>query len=232
MESDATTTNRTNASVLADSIRADIIKGVLAPDSKLGVKDLCERYAAGHIPMREALSRLATSGFVIAEDRRGFRVSSVSVEELSDITDTRCYVECEALRRAIEQGGLDWEERVMATHFRLSRLTMYAADASGVDPEWERAHVAFHAALLSASGSKWLQTLSDLLREQTARYRHLSVSPRYQLGGDPTSEAHRDVLAEHRAIFDAVLARDATRACELLRQHFQATAELVLRQTA
>ncbi|MGH8788638.1 MAG: GntR family transcriptional regulator [Cupriavidus necator] len=231
MEPDSTT-SRTIASALAASIRADIIKGVLAPGSKLRIKELCERYSAGHIPMREALSRLATSGFVIAEDQRGFRVSEVTAGELADITETRCHVECEALRRSIERGGLDWEERVMATHFRLSRLTMYAADASGVDPEWERAHVAFHAALLSASGSKWLQTLSDLLRDQTARYRHLSVAPHYQPGGEQAPEAQRDVSAEHRAMLDAALARDVTRACELLRQHFQATAELVLRQTA
>jgi len=224
------TTSRTIASALAASIRADVIKGELAPGSKLRIKELCERYAAGHIPMREALSRLATSGFVIAEDQRGFRVSSVSAEELADITETRCHIECEALRRSIRLGGLDWEERVMATHFRLSRLKMYAEDGSGVDPEWERAHVAFHAALLSASGSKWLQTLSDLLRDQTARYRHLSVAPRYQSGDDQTSEAQRDVPAEHRALLDAALARDASRACELLRQHFQATADLVLQQ--
>ncbi|WP_181360473.1 GntR family transcriptional regulator [Variovorax sp. WS11] len=220
------------ASALAASIRADVIKGVLAPGSKLRIKEMCERYSAGHIPMREALSRLATSGFVVAEDQRGFRVSSVTAAELADITETRCHVECETLRRSIERGGLDWEERVTATHFRLSRLVMYAANGSGVDAEWERAHVALHAALLSASGSKWLETLSDLLRDQTARYRHLSVVPHNRPAGGPASEANRDVAAEHRAIVDAALARDDVRACELLRQHFQATAELVLQQTA
>ena len=66
--------------------------------------------------MREALSRLATSGFVVAEDQRGFRVADVSAAELTDITDTRIHVECEALRRAIAQGGLTgksaWPARI------------------------------------------------------------------------------------------------------------------------
>jgi DNA-binding GntR family transcriptional regulator len=225
-----TPTSRTMASALAASIRADIIRGVLPPGSRLPIKELCERYEAGAIPMREALSRLATSGFVVAEDQRGFRVSAVSAEELADITDTRCHIECEALRRAIERGGLDWEERVMATHFRLSRLEMDAADGSGVAPEWERAHEALHTALLSACGSKWLLELAEMLRDQTARYRHLSIAPTAAGKGKKAKAAQRDVLAEHRAIVDAALARDADRACELLRQHFQATSALVLRQ--
>ena len=61
---------RTMASALADSLRGDIIKGVHAPGAKLAIKELCQRYDAGAIPMREALSRLATSGLVVAQDQR------------------------------------------------------------------------------------------------------------------------------------------------------------------
>jgi GntR family transcriptional regulator, carbon starvation induced regulator len=227
----ATNPSRTITSELIASIRADIIRGTLAPGSRLRIKELCDRYAAGHIPMREALSRLAATGFVLSEEQRGFRVPVVSAEELVDITDARCVVECEALRRSIEQGGLDWEERVMSAHYRVSRLEMFAADGPGVDAQWERAHQNFHAALLSGSGSKWLETLSGQLRDQTARYRHLATAA--QAKPDVTVDAtasRRDVPSEHRALLEAALARDAVGACELLRQHFQATVELVLRQ--
>jgi GntR family transcriptional regulator, carbon starvation induced regulator len=226
-------TSRTIASALTSSIRADIIQGVLAPGSKLGIKALCDRYASGHIPMREALSRLATSGFVVSEDQRGFSVTAVSTEELADITDARCVVECEALRRSTEKGGLDWEERVISTHYRLSRLQMFAAEGPGVDPEWELAHQAFHAALLSGSGSKWLELMAGQLRDQTARYRNLSIATSVNQGtATETARAPRDVPDEHRALLEKALARDAVGACELLRQHFQTTAVLVIRQAA
>ena len=126
--------------------------------------------------MREALSRLATSGFVVAEDQRGFRVADVSAAELTDITDTRIHVECEALRRAIAQGGLDWEERLAGAHYRLGRVALRLPDDSGLNPEWEQAHAAFHSALISGSGSNSLIAIAELLRDQTARYRHLSVA--------------------------------------------------------
>src|SRR5258706_3900288 len=126
MES-GTVTSRTMASTLATGIRSDIISGAWQPGTKLRIKELCERYGAGAIPMREALSRLATSGFVLAEDQRGFRVSEVSAHELTDITETRVHIECEALRQSVCNGGLDWEEKLIGAHYRLTRLPMVAS---------------------------------------------------------------------------------------------------------
>lgn len=241
MEQDALT-GRTMASSLASDIRTDIIEGALPPGSKLRIKDLCERYTAGSIPMREALSRLAASGFVVVEDQRGFRVSDVSMEDLIDITETRIHIECQALQRSIERGNLEWEERLLATHHRVSRLQM-STPTQRLNPEWEHAHVAFHAALLSASESKWLCHLAALLRDQTARYRLLSVSKPIAAAAAigsalPTEQrvlvdpaVTRDIAAEHKAITDAALARNTEAACGLLRAHLQATTNIVLRQS-
>ncbi|MCA0243589.1 MAG: FCD domain-containing protein [Proteobacteria bacterium] len=223
---------RTMAAALASSIRTDIIKGALAPGAKLPIKELCDRYSAGAIPMREALSRLATGGFVVAEDMRGFRVAEVSADELADITEARIHVECEALRRAIEHGGLDWEERLAGAHHRLSRLPMLAEGRVAVSEDWDRAHAAFHSALIGGCGSKWLVTLAELLRDQTARYRHLSVANERRTPRGKRAAAARDVPAEHQQIVDAALARDANRACALLAEHFRTTTQLVLGQTA
>ena len=215
---------RTAASALANDIRADIISGHLPPGGRLRIKELCERYGSGAIPLREALSRLATSGFVVAEDQRGFRVADVSAAELTDITDTRIHVECEALRRAIAQGGLDWEERLAGAHYRLGRVALRLPDDSGLNPEWEQAHAAFHSALISGSGSNSLIAIAELLRDQTARYRHLSVA-----GASGSAPAPgRDVAREHRELLEATLARDAVRASDLLAEHLRRTTELVL----
>lgn len=215
---------RTAASALANDIRVDIINGSLPPGARLRIKELCERYDSGAIPLREALSRLATSGFVVAEDQRGFRVVEVSAQELTDITDTRIYVECEAMRRSIAHGGLDWEEHLAGAHHRLSRLSYRAVEGSGLSPEWEKAHAAFHSALIGSSGSKWLGAIAEMLRDQTARYRHLSVTQDLHL----SNHHERDVAAEHRQILDATLARDTNRAVQLLSEHLRSTTQIVL----
>lgn len=210
---------KTQASILTDEIRRDIIAGILPPGSKLLLRELSARYGAGANPLREALSRLAMSGLVEAVDQRGFRVARTSMEELLDIARVRISIEVEALRDAIEHGDLNWEGEILASFHRVSRISMTNQQVPGaLNPEWESAHDIYHRALLSACSSPWLLRLTSLLREHSARYRHLSVV--YIEAGT------RDLHAEHQAITEAVLARDGQRACELLAEHLATSARL------
>lgn len=220
----ATGGSRTMASVLADTILRDIVSGALAPGSKLKIRELADRYQAGVIPLREAVSRLAMSGFVDAEDQRGFRVTPVSREDLEDITSVRQCIESEALRDAIESGNLEWEASVLAAFHLVNSLPTVIDEPPRMNPAWERAHDHFHATLLAGCRSKWLKHFAATLRTQTARYRHQSLLS--QRAGE------RDVGREHEEIVKAVIAHDADRACELLRQHFAVTAQLVLEDTS
>ncbi|MCY1284638.1 HTH-type transcriptional repressor RspR [compost metagenome] len=211
---------RTMASQLEARVRQDIIDGRLAPGSKLRLKELAESYDAGVIPLREALSRLAATGFVTSADQKGFSVGRISAEEIRDITNTRLHIECEALRLSIAHGDLEWESRIIAAHHRLDRLPVVEGPERLLRPDWEQAHETFHAALLSNCGSPWLLRFANMLRDQTARYRVLSMHY--------TDSADRDVPAEHRALLDAVLARDADKACALLAEHYETTTQNVM----
>ena len=75
----------TLAEQAAQRIEADILCGMLAPDSRLGIAETSARYGVGATPLREALSRLAARGLVNAIGKRGFRVQSISREDLADI---------------------------------------------------------------------------------------------------------------------------------------------------
>ncbi|CAB3929337.1 FCD domain-containing protein [Achromobacter insolitus] len=211
----------TQASVLTAAIQEDIIAGRLLPGAKLKLKELALRYGTGVNPLREALSRLATTGFVNAEDQRGFSVSRTSREELLDITQTRQRIESDALRASIAHGDIEWEGRVLAALHRLNRQPMMLTDPEGLNPAWELAHDAFHEALLSACPSRWSMRFSLILRQQTARYRNLSV-----IG--PAEADVRNVHAEHEAIAKAALAKNADLACALLSEHLRLTTALVL----
>ncbi|MDR0212318.1 MAG: FCD domain-containing protein [Pseudomonas putida] len=215
---------RTMASQLEARVREDIINGQLAPGSRLRLKELAEHYEAGVIPLREALSRLVTSGFVSSEDQKGFRVGRISAEEILDITRTRQLIECQALAESIRQGDVEWESQLVAAHHRLDRLPIVEGPERLMKPEWENAHEAFHQALIANCRSPWLLRLSHMLREQTARYRMLSVHY-------PSSD-ERDVPGEHRALLDAALARDVETACALLARHYETTTRHVLTHQA
>jgi len=201
-----------------DRLRADILAGELLPGEKLRLEHLTERYGSGRTPLREACSRLAAEGLVLASEQRGFRVMPISRSDLLDLTVTRQRIESLALRDAIAHGEAAWEARVHAAWQHLQ--TVPRGGRSGLGPVWEDGHRELHAALLSACDSPWLLRFRTILYDQSERYRRLSVV----VAGAP-----RDIDREHAELVRASLERDAERAVALLVEHLAKTKDLVLR---
>lgn len=201
-------------------LRADILGGRFAPGQRLRPSELAAANGVSLNVVREALNRLAGERLVRASPQQGFAVIATTPTDLADLTDVRGLVEAEALRRSIERGDLAWESEVVAAHHRLVNTPMAAAeDPDVLSDDWARAHSAFHAATMSGCGSARLIDMAAGLGECAALYRHWSH--RYDGG-------RRDVAGEHRAIFDATLAREPDLACRLHLDHIQRTADIVI----
>jgi DNA-binding GntR family transcriptional regulator len=210
----------TLASSVYERLRRDIVEGQLAPGEKLRIESLRALYGIGASPLREALNRLSAEGLVIQEDQRGFRVPPVSIDDLQELTRTRCWLNEIGLRESIARGGPEWEEQIVVAHHRLTRTPFEFGDPAAANAEWERRHREFHAALIAACGSRWIAACWVQLFDLADRYRHLSKR------GDGQ---HRDFNAEHRAMMEATLARNTELAVRLLNEHVSRTAELVTR---
>lgn len=203
-----------------EALRADILACRFAPGQRLKIAELCERFEVSLGAIREALSRLAAEGLVVAEAQKGFTVAPVSMADLADLTTTRVEIEGVALRRAMLFGNVAWEAGINAAFDRLARLPERARDDTArVSDDWSEAHQAFHLALVAGCNSPWLLRLRAVLYEQSERYRRLSVR-----GG----RRDRDVLGEHRAMMEAALARDADRAIGLMSEHILLTTRLLM----
>lgn len=209
----------TLASSVYQHLRNDILKGRLAPGSKLRLQHLAKEYSVGNSPLREALNRLSSNGLVTREENKGFRVSPASTEELMELIRTRCWLEETALRESIASGDAAWEERVVIAFHRLNKLE---GDFEGSDlqrnTEWEDAHSDYHIALLSACRSEILLDFCRQLHERTLRYRSLAEVVEYR-------ELYE--CSEHRKIQDAVLARDVEKAVEMLHAHYMVTLDII-----
>lgn len=209
----------TLASSVYDRLRDDILSGALPPDEKLRTEALRSRYGVGNSPIREALNRLSADGLVTREDQKGFRVAAASRADLVELVKTRCWLEAIALRESIENGGDDWEESVVLQFHRLSRVRRSSSEETYVvNPEWEARHRAFHLALLSSCGSRWLLQYCAQLNDQADRYRQLAIVVSYP---------KRNELTEHDAIMKAAIDRDADEAVRLLMAHYDRTAGLI-----
>ncbi|MBL8571345.1 MAG: FCD domain-containing protein [Phreatobacter sp.] len=199
-------------------IRADIITGVLSPGMKLKLEVLRRDYGASVSTLRETLSRLVSEKLVLAEGQRGFEVMRISVENLLDVAALRKFLETHALRQSFAQGDVDWEARVISAHHKLAQMEARMAEGDRTDADlWKRYDWLFHQALVSACGSQVLMDAHATVFERYLRYQMIALSYRGAIAA-----------AEHLAMKEAALRRDADEACDLLARHIQGGVEHAL----
>ena len=108
---------------------------------------------------------------------------------------------------------------MLGTFHRLSRQTKIDLnDPETINEAWSREHAAFHAALVSASGSQTLISILERLFEQAERYVSLSIMSNAPL---------RDDVGEHKQLMRAALNRDVEKTIELNRLHINRTLDKV-----
>ena len=206
-------------------MRADILAGRFDPGARLSPRELATEFEVSLSVVREALSRLAEHGLVVATPQLGFSVVSLDVDDLVDLTKVRVLIEGAALREAVQHTDIEYETRVVAAHHRLTR-TQFLADETSmtITDEWAGAHAAFLDALFSASPSCRLRDLSANLRYLSELYRRWS-------GPFASGDKRRDVAGEHRMMMEAVLEHDADRAVDLLTDHINLTTSVLIAYT-
>lgn len=220
-------------------LRRDILNTKLRPGASLKLSTLRDAYGVGWTPLREALSRLEAEKLVTAVSNRGFAVAPVSRAELEDLMRARMVVELPLLLESIEKGGPDWESAVVTAHYRLSRCKIVPDAASEeMADEWDEKHTAFHAALISAASSNWLQRFQSTISDQLRRHhRFLGLAPTQRaaagltIGYEKAVAALRDAMAmeHHTELMEAALDRDIERARALMTEHIGYTLQVYIR---
>ena len=203
------TSNLTVGTSTYEQIKHDIIFGILHPGTKLKLGQLKDKYNASVSTLRETLSRLASDGFVRAEEQRGFFVTRVSREDLTEIANLRVLLECHALTTSIENGDHEWEGNLVAAHHKLSRIESKLLEGDTSEKElWKRFDWEFHLAMIQACNNSNLLALHSTIFDKYLRYQMLVLTNRGQSAVD-----------EHQSMFDAALSRDASLASQILKDH-------------
>ena len=154
----------------------------------------------------------------------GFRVASITAEDLADITRMRLMLDVQALAESIQHGDDKWEAAIVAAYHRLEKVESRLSEGPvRLDDDWGALHRDFHMALIAACPSERQRNWSASLFDQAERYRRYSA--RYR-------KTPRRKSNEHKKIMDAVLKREMQTACALLQEHIlgtQRSVELVLK---
>jgi DNA-binding GntR family transcriptional regulator len=166
-----------------------IVRLDYAPGDVLREDELQEQLGIGRTPIREALQRLARDQFVTVIPRRGMFVSSIDVDDLLLLYETRAVMEPYAARLAALRGGpRAWD--AMASAIEQSSW-------SGLSPE-ELLDVdrRCHEIIWEAAGNRFLTATLDALYAQSDRVWHMYLADVYDTRH--AVDEHVEMLAAFR----------------------------------
>jgi DNA-binding GntR family transcriptional regulator len=205
----------TQAQIAGDRLTADILSGELGPGRKLRIAELRTIYGIGASPLREALSRVASLGYVTTESRRGFRVAEMSNADLADITRSRQVIEAAMLRESMKNRRDEWEMGIVTSLEELRwtvRKSQRGETLSGT--QINLAHKKLHLALVGGCTSPRLIAMQDLLFDQAFRYREMMISK---------VSSGEDFVRKHEKLVEIVLDFDIEKAVQDLSDHLNLT---------
>lgn len=137
---------------LAEQIEKDIFSLHYAPGARIMEADVCRRYSVSRNTVREAVMVLLSTGILCKVPNRGVSVKKITLPDVREIFRLRGLLEIEAARDITRAGVLPPEL------FRLAEAVV----AERPMDDWPRyidADLAFHEALVAASGSSRLVRL-------------------------------------------------------------------------
>ena len=193
---------------IEERLKEEILDGVLIPGQKINISLLKKRYAVSLAPLREALSALASTGLLVFEPNRGYKVAEVSEQELRDLYEISAHLECLALTQAMERGDFSWEEEIVSSLYQLERIEKRAKTPSFL--EWSEVNTRFHDALISAC-SPVLFELRKLIHMKSTRYVRIAFGK-----AAPNLD---DYHHQHKKLAEAVLSRAKEQAVALMKDH-------------
>ena len=184
---------------VADQLRDMIRDGAYAPGARLVERAIARELGTSHIPVREALARLAEEGLVVRLPRRGARVAELSPRSLEEISSVRVVLEQFVCERVLER----WTPSAETDLMRLARRMTTAAERGTAD----------HELLLEVAGG-----LRGRI-ERFLRAANAALAP----------EELRQHAASHVELVELLASGDRAAVAAAMRRHIELGAERVAR---
>jgi DNA-binding GntR family transcriptional regulator len=223
------TTGPTLSDQAYDALRDDITSGQLKPGQRVTERALAARLGVSATPVREALQRLEHERLIERDSVRAIRIAEPTVTRLHELALIESALRGAAARLAAER-ATDADIRRMREDCDEAEALVARAAEAGLD-HWSESRTrdvlqvtrGFHQRVNVAARS---ETLIDMIATVTA------FDFAFRLRA--SSAAHHDLaslrhsLGEHRAVVEAIEARDGDAADEIMRRHIASRANAYL----
>ncbi|QQE73741.1 GntR family transcriptional regulator [Brevibacillus composti] len=193
----------TKSDTVYEFIKEQIHSGVFKPGDRIIIREISRQLGVSDIPVREAVKKLASEGFLEVKSHSGARVAALNIQSLEEIFLIRVELETLATRLAVrsatpeEVAQLEACVRKMEESYQNNDMASYTA--------YNRE---FHQLLYRASHAPYLVEIIENLYVRSDNSKKIFQH-------DP--ERWRKSNAEHREIVEAILAKDEERAAKVIR---------------
>jgi DNA-binding GntR family transcriptional regulator len=199
-----------------DALTELIINGSLKPGQHLVEADLAEHLGVSRQPIREALQRLHTAGWVDLRPAQGAFVHCPTAEECAQLLSVRAVLETHSARGAAQHATPADVARLRELQ-RTGLTALAAGDARAI----VEANAALHAHITHLSRNAVLAELIPQVDRRVRWYYMPIAKPR-----------GTDAWSEHALIIEAIADGDPDGAEELMRRHTANTTDFYCEQIA
>lgn len=189
------------------TLRTAILEMTLKPGAVLRKGALCDQLGVSRSPVAEALGRLSSDGLVDIIPQSATRVSLFSLAGLLEEHFLREAVEVAAVARVADERSEDQLTR-LSRNLRFQALLVEDRDFQG----FFEADLEFHQLILSFTGFPKVNLVAEEMTLQLRRARKLML---------PEPGRPAQAVAEHKAILNAIEARDVAAARSTMTHHLR-----------
>lgn len=199
-------------------LRNLIVGGQISPEERLTEVQLSERLGMSRTPIRTALQQLRAEGLLEPLSGGGFHARAFSPAEIAEAIELRGMVEGFAARLLAERGiapeDLRALEGLVAEMDELFEDETFAAEAFVAYGEL---NARFHDALAAATCSALV--IEEARRANDRPFAAASALVRVRGGGAAPRDHLLPAQDQHRAVLEAIRAREGARAEAIMREH-------------
>jgi len=198
-----------------EELKGLAIRYAIKPGSRLNEGEVARRLGVSRTPVREALNRLTAEGFLSFTPSQGFFRKPLDSTEVFDLYEMRQAIEVAAARLA---AGRATEQSLRELDEFLSVSADYS-DTRHVD-RLVRFDEEFHERIVKLSGNHEMLTCLLNINDRIRFFRWI----------DMETGRRRDTQGEHRQVLEALQARDADQAADVLHAHIAQRRDQIVTQ--
>ncbi|PTW58982.1 GntR family transcriptional regulator [Breoghania corrubedonensis] len=201
------------AELAYDFLRDAVITMKLPPDATLAEKELCAELGISRTPLREAVLRLAHEGLLTIVPGGGTYVNKISLRGVLQGHLVRSSIEFRIVRLAARAYNPE--------HDRDFDLLLYLQEEANRRGDYDQAlrvDTDFHRLLCRVAGFPDIWQIVHNATGQLDRVRYRAFDK---------SGMTQEIVVEHRALYDALRAKDGNRAHALLRKHLDDISHII-----